>query len=164
MKKKIYILEIDSSMPLNRRTPNDEVQVIRSSLINPLINSFFYKEIGSIHGWCDRASFSYEDWEAYLTERSILTRLVMYRGTLAGYFELAPHEDGSYEIALLGVLSNFIGLGIGSQALTEAISEGLLLSSNDKVWVSTCSLDHPAALQTYQRAGMRIVSVTEEAL
>jgi ribosomal protein S18 acetylase RimI-like enzyme len=162
MKKQVYTLEINEPVTHKAQQVASPVEIVRSGIVNPAINAFFYKEIGSTHSWYDRAEFSREQWRTYLTERKILTRLIMHSGTLAGYYELAPDEHGGIEIALFGVLRDFQGLGLGSYALAEAINEGLQLSAISRVWVSTCSLDHASALHTYQRMGMRVVSVTEE--
>jgi len=58
---------------------------------------------------------------------------------------------------LYGLLPAFLGRGFGGVLLTSAIEEAWQMRPN-RVWVHTCSLDHPAALQNYQSRGMKIYS------
>jgi len=47
-------------------------------------------------------------------------------------------------------------MGIGRFMTGFAIRRALA-SGAKRVWLSTCSLDHPAALKTYLKCGFRIV-------
>ena len=59
------------------------------------------------------------------------------------------------EIAYFGILKEFFGKGIGGYLLTDAILKSFKEKIN-KVWVHTCTLDHPNALQNYLARGMTI--------
>ena len=69
-----------------------------------------------------------------------------------GMLELDFRESGQCELAFLGLVTDLSGQGHGRWLLAEAISrawrEGI-----ERVHVHTCSLDHPAALPAYRRAG-----------
>ena len=69
-----------------------------------------------------------------------------------GMLELDFRTAGECELAFLGLVPELSGKGHGrwllSQALRLAWREGV-----DRVHVHTCSLDHPAALPAYLRAG-----------
>ena len=88
--------------------------------------------------------------------------------TPAGYFELEKQRDtrntqeagvststDAVELVYFGVLPPFIGRGVGGALLTEAIRRAWALGPQ-RVWVHTCTLDHPAALPNYQKRGFRI--------
>ncbi len=61
------------------------------------------------------------------------------------------------EIAYFGLLPEFIGRGLGGALLTSAIEEAWRMSpSITRVWVHTCTCDHPSALANYQARGMVI--------
>ena len=80
------------------------------------------------------------------------------RETPAGYFELdEQRENGNkqVELAYFGLLPSFVGRGVGGALLTEAIRRAWALGPQ-RVWVHTCTLDHPAALPNYQKRGFRI--------
>ena len=66
-----------------------------------------------------------------------------------GYFEHRA-ERSSTKIAIFGLLGGFHGRGLGGHALTLALDAGFELGP--RVWLTTCSLDSPAALPNYLRA------------
>jgi GNAT superfamily N-acetyltransferase len=74
-------------------------------------------------------------------------------GSPAGYFELLPDGEGGIEIVYFGLLPSFVGRGLGGHLLTTALEEAWRMDPT-RVWVHTCSLDHPAALKNYQARGM----------
>jgi GNAT superfamily N-acetyltransferase len=73
-------------------------------------------------------------------------------GRDVGMLELDFREPGACELAFVGLIPDLSGLGHGRWLLAEAVSrawrEGIA-----RVQVHTCSLDHPAALAAYRRAG-----------
>jgi GNAT superfamily N-acetyltransferase len=73
-------------------------------------------------------------------------------GRSAGILELDYRQAGECELAFIGLVPELAGKGHGRWLLAEAITrawrEGV-----SRVHVHTCSLDHPAALSAYRRAG-----------
>lgn len=69
-----------------------------------------------------------------------------------GILELDFRQAGECELAFIGLVPELAGQGHGKWLLAEAIDrawrEGV-----SRVHVHTCSLDHPAALSAYRRAG-----------
>ncbi len=65
-------------------------------------------------------------------------------------------KDKSVEIAFFGLLPQFIGKGLGGYLLSEAIRKAWDLDAS-RVWVHTCTLDHPHALGNYEARGLTIV-------
>ena len=69
-----------------------------------------------------------------------------------GMLELDFREPHECELAFIGLVPDLSGKGHGRWLLAEAVRrawrEGV-----DRVHVHTCSLDHPAALSAYRRAG-----------
>ena len=63
--------------------------------------------------------------------------------------------NGGIEIVYFGLLVNFIGKGLGGAMLSRALQHAWALGP-ERVWVHTCTLDHPAALANYEARGMRI--------
>jgi len=73
-------------------------------------------------------------------------------GSAAGMLELDYREPGECELSFVGLVPELSGQGHGRWLLAEAINrawrEGVT-----RVHVHTCTLDHPAALGAYRRAG-----------
>jgi GNAT superfamily N-acetyltransferase len=83
-----------------------------------------------------------------------------WEGGPAGYFELREHDDASVEIAYFGLLPDFIGRGWGKYLLTRAVQIAWDLGAT-RVWLHTCTLDHPAALPNYLKRGFRPLRTEE---
>lgn len=75
-------------------------------------------------------------------------------GSDEGLLELDFREHGHCELVFFGVTSNLIGSGAGRYLMNRALE---LAWRNDvgRVWVHTCTFDHPSALAFYQRSGFR---------
>jgi GNAT superfamily N-acetyltransferase len=73
-------------------------------------------------------------------------------GREVGLLELDFREPQECELAFIGLVPELAGQGNGRWLLAEAVHrswrEGV-----ERVHVHTCSLDHPAALAAYRRAG-----------
>ena len=70
----------------------------------------------------------------------------------AGLLELDFRESGQCELAFIGLIPELAGQGHGRWLLAEAVSRAWR-DGVSRIHVHTCSLDHPAALAAYVRAG-----------
>jgi GNAT superfamily N-acetyltransferase len=73
-------------------------------------------------------------------------------GRDAGMLELDYREPGECELSFIGLVPELAGKGHGRWLLAEAVNRAWR-GSVSRVHVHTCSLDHPAALSAYRRAG-----------
>jgi GNAT superfamily N-acetyltransferase len=71
-----------------------------------------------------------------------------------GLLELDFREAGHCELAFFGVTADLIGTGAGRWLMNRAL-ELAWSRQVSRVWVHTCTLDHPSALAFYQRSGFR---------
>lgn len=113
-----------------------------------------YREVGRAYRWTDRLDWSDADIQRYLDSPDVSVWLLKWQESPAGYFELRGHEDGSVEIAYFGLLPDYIGRGWGKYLLTRAVVEAWTLGAK-RVWLHTCTLDHPSALPNYLKRGFR---------
>jgi GNAT superfamily N-acetyltransferase len=72
-----------------------------------------------------------------------------------GMLELDFRDPGECELAFVGLVPELSGHGHGRWLLAEAVSRGWAGEGVTRVHVHTCTLDHPAALSAYRRAGFR---------
>jgi ribosomal protein S18 acetylase RimI-like enzyme len=117
---------------------------------------YLYAEVGRAYHWTDRLSWTDEQVRAHLSDPAVSLWLLTSRAAPAGYFELRAHDDRSVEIAYFGLLPEFVGRGWGGYLLTLAVGSAWDMKP-DRVWLHTCTLDHPAALPNYLRRGFRPV-------
>ena len=150
-----YYLEMLSRHELRPRRASDEFRIVRVELPCPEFNRFLYTAVGWQFHWIDKLPWSYEQWQAHVNRPEFSTWVGYLSGTPAGYFELERQVDGSVRIIYFGLLPQFIGRKLGGALLTSAI-ERAWDGGAQRVWVDTCSLDHPSALANYLARGFRI--------
>ncbi len=151
-----YYLEMVSRDQLRSAKSVDlPFTVQRAEIPYPALNRFLYQQVGAAYTWTDRLSWSEERWLAWLDRPALQTWLGYVRGTPAGYVELEAQPEGNVELAYFGLLPPFVGKGLGGLLLTNAIERAWAMDAQ-RVWVHTCSLDHPAALHNYQARGFRL--------
>ena len=151
-----YYLEMTSPGELrgdNKKTADLEVR--QAKVPCPELNRFFYSAIGGDWYWIDKLPWTYEQWRVYVSRPELQTWIGYHQGTPAGYFELESLPETGVEIAYFGLLPQFVGRGLGGALLTATIERAWQLKPR-RVWVHTCTLDHPSALANYQARGFRL--------
>ncbi|MCU0858350.1 MAG: GNAT family N-acetyltransferase [Pontiellaceae bacterium] len=118
-------------------------------------NRFLYSLVGNDWQWFDKLSWTDDDWQKYVEAENLRTWVGYMGGSLAGYYELQKQENGNVEIAYFGLAKPFIAKGLGGHLLSHAIRSAWEWGA-ERVWVHTCTLDHPHALENYQARGMKI--------
>jgi ribosomal protein S18 acetylase RimI-like enzyme len=150
-----YFLEITSPSELRKPGRDAGVQFVRAAVPLPELNRFLYATVGRKWQWVDRLPWSREQWLAWLDRPELETHVAYVRGTPAGYFELESQGDGNIEVAYFGVIEEFIGQGVGGALLTRAVQRGFEMGAR-RVWLHTCTLDHPHALANYLARGFKV--------
>jgi GNAT superfamily N-acetyltransferase len=148
-------LEMTSPQELRASRPPDSEPLIER--IENCPASFFrylYREVGRAFHWTDRLEWSDAVIWEHLTTPGVSLWLMSWRGAPAGYFELREHEDRSVEIAYFGLLPEAIGRGWGKYLLTRA-TQAAWETGTHRVWLHTCTLDHPAELPNYLNRGFK---------
>ena len=135
------------------RSPTVAFALASVEVPTPELNRFLYLAVGGAWQWRDRLAWDRARWLEYVTRPELETWVAYVRGTYAGYFEL-ERVGPDVEIVYFGLLAAFAGLGLGGALLTAAIRRSF---ENDasRVWVHTCTRDHPHALANYVARGMR---------
>ena len=149
-----FYLEINSINELKpKRTLLDDFTLFEAEKNNFDLNKFFYKQIGKKHQWVDRLIWQDKNWIEYVSNKNLKTFILQKNNDFVGYFELLFNKN-ECEIAYFGILEEFIGNGYGGFLLSEAIRIGF--KNANRIWVHTCSLDHPNAIENYKSRGMKV--------
>ena len=69
--------------------------------------------------------------------------------------------EESVEIAYFGLLPPFIGQGMGGALLSDAVAAAWEFGAK-RIWLHTCSMDHPSALANYQARGFKIFETVDD--
>jgi prephenate dehydrogenase/GNAT superfamily N-acetyltransferase len=133
--------------------PHDDVTLRRLDDPPAALYRFLYREVGRPWHWIERWDWSDRRISEHLATPGIEVWLLTAAGVPAGWFELHRTSDET-EIAYFGLLPAFTGQGLGRALLTRATEEAWR-SDPRRVWLHTCSLDHPAALRNYTARGFR---------
>ena len=138
-----------------KRSPRTDIALVRVLPPMPELSRFFYATVGGAWYWTQRLPWTYQRWQDHLNRPELETWMLTVQGVPAGYFELEAQPGADVEIAYFGLLPRFVGSGLGGHLLTCAIERGWQMGAK-RVWVHTCTLDHPQALANYQARGMRL--------
>lgn len=151
-----WFLELRARDALRRApVPQPAPQILRAALPSPALNRFLYTSVGGAWHWHDRLAWDWARWMQWLDRPALQTWVMYVEGTPAGYFELEKQADDDVELAYFGIAPAFLGRKLGGHLLTVAIEQAWAMSAQ-RVWVHTCSLDHPAALANYRARGMML--------
>jgi prephenate dehydrogenase len=137
------------------RVTDPGVRVTRHDGADPRLWRHLYTEVGKAYRWFDRLPWSDDEAAAYLSDPRVSLWLMTVDGRTAGYFELRVEEEGAVEIVYLGLLPGFTGRRLGAHLLTEAVERAWTLGAR-RVWVHTCSFDHPSAIPNYLSRGFTV--------
>lgn len=112
-----------------------------------------FRKVGARWLWFSRLVMDDAALAAIIQHPAVeLFTIVDESGSEAGMLELDYREPGECELSFVGLVPELSGQGHGRWLLAEAINrawrEGVT-----RVHVHTCTLDHPAALSAYRRAG-----------
>ncbi len=151
-----WYLEMNSPAQLRRSAvPDPAPAIVRAEVPSPALNRFLYTSIGGDWHWTDRLPWTWEKWMQWLDRPQLQTWIMYVSGTPAGYFELEQQPGDQVEIAYFGIARAFIGRRLGGHLLTVTLEKAWATGAK-RVWVHTCTLDHPAALANYRSRGMTV--------
>lgn len=148
----VTYLEMTRPPPL-RPLPDAPLRLARWAAPEPAKYRTLFARVGGRWLWYSRLAMDDATLKANIGEvHAVLDR----NGVEVGMIELDFSIDGECLIRFLGLVPELAGRGHGNwlfaQVLALAWRPGIA-----RVHVSTCSLDHPAALPAYLRAGFTAV-------
>ncbi|MER8608969.1 GNAT family N-acetyltransferase [Mesorhizobium sp. M1233] len=129
------------------------------SLRQPPLHFYRYliDRIGRNWHWQDYLCLRDADLAARIHGPRRDMRLLLIEGAPAGFFDLDRRDNETVEVVYLGLMEHVAGRGFGKWLLSEAIAAAFSADVR-RIVLKTCSLDHPAALPIYKKAGFRVVA------
>ena len=113
-----------------------------------------FRRIGEPWLWFSRLVMPEPELLAILADRDVEAFVLRADGTDIGLLELDFRRPGECELAFLGVVPEAIGSGAGRFLIGQAVARAFARPIR-RLFVHTCTLDHPSALAFYRRAGFR---------
>jgi GNAT superfamily N-acetyltransferase len=122
---------------------------------------YLYGSVGDGWFWELRKRFTDEELAAIIRHPEVEVHLLTEGGVPAGYGEIDRRVPGEAEITYFGLMPEAVGRGLGLWFL-EQITARAWRGRPNRVWLHTCDLDHPRALDNYLRGGFAIYDRREE--
>ncbi|MFW2366082.1 MAG: GNAT family N-acetyltransferase [Desulforhopalus sp.] len=159
-----YYLEMKYPEQVSDKRRPEDFCILECEIKQFEFNRFLYQLIGGPWKWVDKLTWPDEKWIDYAENDNLRTWVAYHKGSPAGYYDLQKQAGGDVEIAYFGLVPRFIGKGFGGYLLSEAIRCAWKWPGTKRVWVHTCTLDHPGALANYKARGMKIYREEREKL
>ncbi len=140
--------------PALRAMPASDLRLERWNAPSPDKYRALYRRVGEPWLWFSRLELD----DAALSDiiHNPLVRIwavLDRRGIEIGILELDFREAGQCEIAFFGLVPELAGKGYGRWLMAMALQAGWAEPGVKRMWVHTCTLDGPGALNFYIKSG-----------
>jgi GNAT superfamily N-acetyltransferase len=125
-------------------------------VVHPELDWFreLYLRVGREWLWFSRIRMADAELAARIQSPRVDVYALGFEGRDEGLLELDFREAHACEIGMFGVTAVLVGTGAARWLMHRALE--LAWTQNvERVWLHTCTFDHPAALPFYRRAGFR---------
>jgi GNAT superfamily N-acetyltransferase len=120
-----------------------------------------FRAIGQDIMWFSRLFLAEEALAAIIGDTRVHCHALVKDGVDVGLLELDFREEGTCELSFFGLVPGEVGTGLGRYLMNEALTRAWDQKIS-RLWVHTCTFDHPAALGFYQRSGFTPYAVMVE--
>ncbi|MFO6464101.1 GNAT family N-acetyltransferase [Jannaschia sp. KMU-145] len=122
-----------------------------------------FRLVGADWLWQSRLAMGDAALAAILADPGIDIRVLRQGDGAVGLLELDHRDSAAVEIAFFGLIATMQGTGAGRWLMNRALDLAWA-ASPARVWVHTCTLDHPAAPAFYRRSGFTVTRQEVEVL
>jgi len=150
-----YYLEMLAPNGRTVAPPRDGLAVVRAVRPTVAYYRFFYDVVGEPWNWRSRRQLSDEVIAAIIHDSLVEMHVLYVEGVPAGFAELDRRTEGETQLVQFGLLPDFIGHGLGKYFLQWTIDQAWSTQPK-RLWLHTCTLDHPAALPNYLKSGFAV--------
>jgi GNAT superfamily N-acetyltransferase len=139
--------------PRLRPLPESPLRLVDWKRPDPDKYRALFRRVGAPWLWFSRLVMPEERLLGILHDPKLaVSAVVDPRGIEVGMLELDFREPGQAELAFFGLVPELAGQGHGKWLMAQALHRAWT-SDVHRVWVHTCTLDHPAALGFYIKSG-----------
>jgi len=152
----IVITYLEMLKPPTRPTvpvpPVGKIALLRAERPTISYYRYLYNTVGEPWLWWERRRLSNDELARIIHDPLVEIYVLYVDGVPAGYAELDRRKQEEVELAYFGLVPEFIGRKLGPFLLNWAVDTAWF-GKPKRLWVNTNNLDHPKALQIYQKAG-----------
>lgn len=148
----VYYLEMLAPAIRSIPAPREGMKV--THVPSPTVTYYrsLYNAVGEPYRWLSRRKISDEVLQSIIGGPQVEIHVLQIGGQSAGFAELDRRQPGEIELTQFGLTPEFIGQGLGRWFLQWTIDKAWSYAPK-RFWLHTCTLDHPAALHNYVKAG-----------
>lgn len=157
----VYYLEMLAPSQRTVPAPRGGLTVLHAQSPTVPYYRFLYNTVGQDYRWLSRRRLSDDELGAVIQDPRNELHVLHVDGSPAGFAELDRRQPEEIELVQFGLMSEFIGQGLGKWFLQWTIDKAWSYHPR-RFWLHTCTLDHAAAVPTYKKAGF--VQYKEEAI
>jgi GNAT superfamily N-acetyltransferase len=151
----VYYLEMRSHARRTVPAPRDGLAVTHARRPTVAYYRFLYEAVGGEYHWESRKKLADTELAILLADPRNEVHVLSVEGVPAGFAELDRRVEGEVEITQFGLMREFIGQGLGKFFLQWVIDR-VWAENPRRLWLHTCTLDHPAALPNYLKSGFTL--------
>ncbi|HXV26010.1 MAG TPA: GNAT family N-acetyltransferase [Alphaproteobacteria bacterium] len=152
----IVVTYLEMHKPPTRPTvpapPVGKIALLRAERPTISYYRYLYNTVGEPWLWWERRLLPDPELERIIHDPLVEIYVLYVDGVPAGYAELDRRNQENVELAYFGLVPQFIGRKLGPFLLNWAVDTAWFHQPK-RLWVNTNNLDHPKALQIYQKAG-----------
>jgi GNAT superfamily N-acetyltransferase len=151
----VRYIQMESPQEIPMEAPCGGLMV--DCVLNPDADFYrlLYDTVGEDYNWRSRRKLSREALEAIIRDPGNLLIVLRVDGKPAGFAELDRRKTDEIEIVQFGLFPQMTGRGLGKWFLQSVLRRAWAFSPR-RIWLHTCTLDHPAALPNYLKAGFEV--------
>ncbi|MFA1682903.1 GNAT family N-acetyltransferase [Achromobacter dolens] len=120
-----------------------------------------FRKVGADWLWFSRLFMEDGELAAILAHPDVDIHIVRNGLGDVGILELDFRAQGECELAFLGLTADCTGRGVGRALMSKAV-ELAWARPITRMWVHTCTYDHPSALRFYMKAGFKPYAIRVE--
>ena len=148
----VFSLEMLTAPQRTTPSPRDGLAVLHARQPPVAYYRFLYDAVGRDYHWLSRRKLSDEELATVIHDPLNEVHVLHVDGSPAGFAELDRRQPDEIELVQFGLMPDFIGQGLGKWFLQWSIDTAWGYEPS-RFWLHTCTLDHPAAVPTYMKAG-----------
>jgi GNAT superfamily N-acetyltransferase len=149
----VYFLEMLARPAGAIPPPREGLTVLHAKRLTVPYYRFLYHTVGKDYHWLSRGRLSDAELDAVIRHPLNEVHVLHDGGTPAGFVEFSRRVPGEAEIVQFGLMPECIGRGLGKYFLRWAIDRAWDDGGLRRLWLHTCTFDHPAPLPNYRKAG-----------
>lgn len=148
--------------PALRPLPDSPLRLVAWERPDPAKYRALFRRVGAPWLWFSRLVMDDATLTRIIHDPGVTVFAVLDRqGIEVGLLELDFRTAGACELAYVGLIPELTGSGHGRWLMAHALMRAWSAPVS-RVWVHTCTLDHPSALGFYRASGFTAISRTVE--